>query len=216
MATAVQKGTIALVYSEDFEHLLKDEGEECESMSILHTNAHLKFNRYSVYINIPVIVISAIIGFLSPLPLFTKQDVFLGALSIFIGLLKTLDSYFIITKRSETHRMVSLNYLRISRWIRLQLSLEKEYRIPAHDLYDIISHDLQNIRDSEPIIPLDVIAKFNEEHKDDKTAKPAMTNGLTSIRINRKTPAVKLPTPDVPVEIKLDDPSTAKRAIFRL
>jgi hypothetical protein len=203
-----------LVYTDDFEQLLKKEGEECESMSILHTNAHLKFSRYSVYINMPVIFISAAIGFLSPLPLFFRQDVFLGALSIFIGLLKTLDSYFTITKRSETHRMVSLNYLRISRWIRLQLCLEKEYRIPAHDLYDIISHDLQNIREAEPVVPLDVIANFNAKYKDEATAKPAVTNGLTSIKINRKSPVSA--APDVPVEIKAEEPPPGKRTVSRL
>ena len=206
MTTSASK---TLTYTDDYEELLKREAEESESMSLLHHRSHLKFNKYSVYINIPVIVISAITGFLSPMTLFDNKDVFLGCLSIFIGLLKTIDSYFDVTKRSETHRMVSLNYIRISRWIRLQLSLEKECRIHPNDLYDIISHDLQNIRDSEPTIPDDVIAAFNILYKDDRTAKPSITNGLTSIVINRRAPESEKPPPprmvDQAVEVKMSD-----------
>jgi hypothetical protein len=154
-------------------------------MSILHQNCHKKFNRYSVYINIPVIMVSSVIGFLAPLVLFPHQEVLLGALSICVGILKTVDSYFNVTKRSETHRMTSLCYLRISRWIRLQLSLEEECRIPAKDLYDVIIKDLQNVREGEPIVPRDVIDSFNERYKDEETAKPAIVNGLTVVNINK-------------------------------
>ena len=154
-------------------------------MSILHRNCHKKFNRYSVYINIPVIIVSSIIGFLSPLTLFAHQEVLLGAVSIAVGILKTIDSYFDVTKRSETHRMTSLCYMRISRWIRLQLSLEQECRIPAKDLYDVIIKDLQNVREGEPIIPRDIIDAFNSQYGSEHTAKPAIVNGLTIIKINR-------------------------------
>lgn len=174
-----------VVYSTDFEMVLKAEAEEAESMSILHQNCHKKFNRYSVYINIPVIMVSSIIGFLAPLTLFAHQEVLLGALSICVGILKTIDSYFNVTKRSETHRMTSLCYLRISRWIRLQLSLEEECRIPAKDLYDVIIKDLQNVREGEPIIPRDVITDFNVKYSSELTAKPAIVNGLTVVKINR-------------------------------
>lgn len=216
MTTSASK---TLTYTKDYEELLKREAEESESMSLLHHRSHIKFSKYSIYINIPVIVISAITGFLSPLALFANQDIFLGCLSIFIGLLKTIDSYFDVTKRSETHRMVSLNYIRISRWIRLQLSLEKDCRIHPNDLYDIISHDLQNIRDSEPIIPDDVVEAFNLMYKDERTAKPSITNGLTSIVINR--PAEQDPDQprtrvmvDQAVEVKMADIRT-KPNVFR-
>ena len=175
-----------VVYSDDFEKLLKDEAEESESMSILHQNCHKKFNRYSVYINIPVIIVSSTIGFLAPLVLFTHQEIVLGALSISVGILKTIDSYFNVTKRSETHRMTSLCYQRISRWIRLQLSLEEECRIPAKDLYDVIIKDLQNVREGEPIVPRDVIDDFNKRYKAEQTTKPAMVNGLTVVKINKR------------------------------
>ena len=173
-------------YTDELEDILKKESEISESMSILHKKCYSKFNKFSVFINIPVIVLSAFVGFLSPLTLFDHQAIFLGSLSIFIGILKTLDSYFDYTKRSETHRIIGLNYLKISKFIQIQLSLERKYRISANDLLDLIINDLANLRDQEPAITKDVIIDYNEQYKDETTAKPPICNGLTNIIINKK------------------------------
>lgn len=174
-------------YSEDFERLLKEEAEKAESMSILHNNAYLKFYKISIGLNIPVIIISSVIGFMSPLNLFTEQNIFLGALSIGVAILKTTDNYFNITQRAETHRLTANSYSRFSKWIQLQLSLERECRVNAKDLFDIISNDMQNIREAEPLIPDDVINDFKNKYKDEKTSKPSITNGLTDIKINNNS-----------------------------
>jgi hypothetical protein len=173
-------------YSHEFETLLKEEAEKAESMSILHTKSYEKYQKLSIYINIPVIVLSSVIGFLSPLSLFNNQGLLLGGLSIGVAIMKTTDNYFDFTKRCETHRMVALNYLRISKFIQLQLSLEKDCRVKPSDLFQLIQNDLQNIRDAEPLVPSEVIDKFNSRYKDEPTSKPAITNGLTQIKINAK------------------------------
>jgi len=180
--------SINLVYSDDFEKLLKDEAEKAESMSILYKKMYEKLNKLSIFINLPIIILSSVVGFLSPLTLFNGQNIFLGGISLLIALCKTLDSYFDYTKTSETCRMTSLNYSKISKWIQLQLSLEREFRIDPADLYNIISNDLQNIRDSEPIIHNDVIQNFNKQYGQyNNVAKPAITNGLTEIKINKNS-----------------------------
>lgn len=172
-------------YTDDFEQLLKDEAEKAEAMSILHSNAYAKFSKYSVFINIPVIIISSVIGFLSPLVLFEDQNIMLGGISIIVAILKTFDSYFDFTKRCETHRMTGLSYAKISKFIQLQLSLEKNCRFNPKDLYDVISNDMANIRDAEPLIPTDVIKWFNDKYKNEQTSKPAITNGLTEVKVNK-------------------------------
>ena len=173
-------------YTNDFEDLLKNESEKAEAMSILHTKASQKYNNLSVLINIPVIILSAVIGFLSPLSLFPNQPIFIGAVSIFIAILKTLDSYFDFTKRTETHRMTSLSYVKISKWLQIQLSLEKDFRIKASDLLDTITNDIENIRNAEPNIDKGIIEEFNLQYKEEKTSKPAICNGLTEVKINRQ------------------------------
>jgi len=173
-----------LTYTAEVETLLKHESEKAEAMSILHLFSHRKYHRFSIAINVPVIVLSSLIGFLSTIDLrFSQQPIVLGSLSIFTGIIKTLDSYFDYTKRCESHRIVSLSYKKISKLIQLQLSLEREHRIDPQDLLDIIKNDLQNLQDAEPMIDQDIIRQFNNKYKDEPTAKPSITNGLTQVKV---------------------------------
>jgi hypothetical protein len=187
-------------YTEEFETLLKEESEKAECMSILHSMAWQTYTKYSVLINIPVIILSSVIGFLSPLDLFEDQNILLGALSILVAILKTLDNFFDWTKRSENHRLTNLSYSKISKFIQIQLSLEKNCRIIADDILTIITNDLQNLKDSEPPIPNFIVNDFNIKYKNETTAKPSITNGLTKVIINKKdlTPRIEIK------EIKLD------------
>jgi len=181
-------------YTAEVETLLKQESEKSEAMSLLHIFSHRKYHSYSIAINVPVIILSSLIGFLSTIDLrFAQQPIILGALSIFTGIIKTADSYFDYTKRCESHRLISLSYKRISKLIQLQLALERDHRISASDLLDIVRNDLQNLADAEPMIDQDVIAFFNKKYKDEPTTKPSITNGLTQVK-------VVVPRPDAIVE----------------
>ncbi len=173
------------VYTDAFENLLKEEAEKAEAMSILHYNSFKKFNKLSMITNIPVIILSGVIGFLSPIPIFYHQDIFLGTLSVLCGVIKTLDSYMDFTKLSQTHYMTNLNYKKISKFIQIQLSLEKKFRISADDLLKYITTDMENISNSEPCIPDDIIKKFNTQYAKYDTSKPPICSGLTDIQINK-------------------------------
>ena len=175
-----------LEYTDEFELLLKQESERSEAYSILHSKCHSRYSNLSVAINIPVIVLSSIVGFLSTINLFDGKEIFLGALSICIAIAKALESYFDWTKRSESHRMVSLSYGKISKFIQIQLSLEQEVRIAPEDLLDIITNDIQNLKDQEPLIPKKIVNEFNLQYQKDTTTKPSICNGLTKVEINKK------------------------------
>lgn len=176
-----------IIYTDEFENLLKDEAEKAEVMSILHIKSHEKYYKLSSFINMPVIVISSMIGFLSQINISNHQSEILGAISILVAILKTIDNYFDYTKKTETHRIISLQYSKISKFIQIQLLLDREKRIKANDLLDIIIYDLQNIKDSEPIIPKDVVDFFNNKYEKYKNiCKPNIVNGLTEIKILRQ------------------------------
>ena len=174
-----------ITYTSDFEVILKDESEKAESMGILHTMSSAKYTRLSVYMNIPVIILGSVMGLLSSLDMFDKQYILISVLSILISILKMFDNYFNWTTRAESHRIHSLSYSKISKMIQIQLSLDKHYRIVAKDLLNIIANDLQNLKDSEPLIPADIIVEYNLKYKDENTSKPAITNGLTKVKIHQ-------------------------------
>lgn len=191
-------------YTDEFETLLKEEAEKAESMSILHNYSYIRYNSFSIYINIPVIILSSIIGFISPIDSFNNQNIFLGALSVFVAILKTIDNYFDYTKRSEAHRITSLSYIKISKYIQIQLSLEKDVRIKAKDLLDIIINDLQSLKESEPLIHKVIISQYNHKYKDEKTSKPSICNGLTEIKINKKN-MLEIDKNDSKIDIRIID-----------
>lgn len=175
---------MSLDYTNEIETLFKAEGEKCEGMSILHQKSYKKYSYLSVLINIPVIVLSSVVGFLSTIEMFPSQNYMIGGLSIFIAIIKTLDSYFSWTQRAENHRMTGLSYMKISKLIQIQLSLERHNRIQAHDMLKIVQNDLQNLRESESPIDDDIIASFNAQYNEKEIAKPSICNGLTLISIN--------------------------------
>jgi hypothetical protein len=170
-------------YSNEFELLLKQEGERTECFAIMHLDASKFYFRISNCINIPVIALSSFIGFFTALQLFPYQNIILGCLGIGVSILKTVDSYFDITKKSETHRLTSLRYSKLSKLIQVQLSLPRSHRIDAKDLYYIITNDISNLKDSEPIIPDNIIDLFKKKYSNENTTKPSICNGLTNIKI---------------------------------
>ena len=193
-----QNSVIPMAFTDELERLFKEEAEKAEVMSILHTYSHIKYNRLSVVVNIPVIIFSSLVGFLSTLDLFDHQNILLGAISLCVATIKTIDSYFDFTKKSESFRLTSLAYAKICKFIQIQLSLDRENRISPDDLLQVITNDLQNLRDAEPTIDKDIIKAFNEKYKDEGGARPPITNGLTQIKIvkTERTPAL---TPAFPV-----------------
>ena len=105
----MDKENINIHYTDDFENLLKEEAEKAECMSLLHSKAYEKFNSISIRLNIPVIVISSAIGFLSQVQnIVPNQNVYLGAISIFVAILKTIDNFF---DYSGTREYISLEIL---------------------------------------------------------------------------------------------------------
>jgi hypothetical protein len=173
-----------IVYNDEIEELLKSEGEKCESMSILHNMAYQYFNKLSNILNIPTIVISALIGFLLQTKIiWVYEKEILGFMSILISIIKAIDNYFNLSKIAQSHYMIHTQYYKVFKFIQIQLALSRDNRIKASDLIDIIINDIQNIKDSSPLINNTIIKKYNRKYNNYNTSKPNIVNGLTSIHI---------------------------------
>jgi uncharacterized membrane protein YgcG len=173
-------------YNDDLEALLKEHSEECESLSILHRSSYEKYNRRSNYINIPVVVLSSFIGFITGIDLqYDKMNVILGVGSVFVGIIKSIDTYFQLAKRAESHRMCSLQFSQLSKKIQIELALTRDQRMTAKDMLNIIKTDFKNLSDIAPLIDMDVVKEYNEKYsRYRKVKKPNFVNGLTEVKIN--------------------------------
>ena len=119
-------------FNAPLEKLLKEQAEESECLSILHNLAYDKYNLRSNALDIPVIVLSGIIGFTTGLDFqYDRMNIILGVGSVFVGLLKSIQSFFQLAQRATQHRMGSLSYSAISKKIQIELRLKREQRIPA-------------------------------------------------------------------------------------
>ena len=159
-------------YTPRLEALLHDESKKADVLAAMHTLAYIWFNKCSIAVNLPVIVLTSVIGFLLTLTLFPNQDTFLGALSIGVSVLKTIDNYFSWTKRSESHRMVAMSYAKLSKTIKIQLALDAPNRTSPNEMLAILKNDLQNLSESSPVIPQRVLLEYT--HGGDKTNLPTV------------------------------------------
>jgi len=172
-----------ITYSKELEKLLKNQAEQAESYSILHNLSYEKYQFRSNIINIPVIVLSSVIGLLTGMNI-QNDDMFiiLSTGSIFVSVIKSIDSYFQLQKRSEGHRICSLQFSQIFNKIQIELSLSRDQRQNPKDMLALIKTDLKNLFDIAPLIDADIISKYNGLYKNETgVSKPPITNGLTHI-----------------------------------
>ena len=179
-------------YDTDLELLLSQNGEECESLSLLHRLSYEKYNTLSNIINVPVIILSSAIGFATGIDInYDDMNIILGILSIFVGIIKSIDSYFSLPKRAEGHRICSLQYGQFNKRIAVELALKREQRQNPKDMLNLIKTDMKNLADIAPLIDDDIIKKFKEKYQDKeghfKTHTANITNGLTPIQVNHSS-----------------------------
>jgi len=173
-------------YNSELEQLLKENSEECESLSILHRMSYEKYNQRSNYINIPVIILSSAIGFITGIDLqYDKMNIILGVGSVFVGIIKSVDTYFQLAKRAESHRICSLQFSQIYKKIQIELTLNRKQRLTPENMMNIIKTDIKNMQDIAPLIDDDIIDQYNQKYRRYKRVKkPNFVNGLTEVKVN--------------------------------
>jgi hypothetical protein len=176
----------AIRYNSELEQLLKENSEECESLSILHRMSYEKYNKRSNYINIPVIILSSAIGFITGIDLqYAQMNIILGVGSVFVGIIKSVDTYFQLAKRAESHRICSLQFSQIYKKIQIELTLNRKQRLTAENMMNIIKTDIKNMQDIAPLIDDDIIDQYNQKYRRYKRVKkPNFVNGLTEVKVN--------------------------------
>jgi hypothetical protein len=171
-------------YNRDVENILKTNAEECESLSILHRFSFEKYNERSNYINIPVIILSSAIGFATGIEIgYERMNIILGVGSIFVGIIKSIDTYFQLGKRAESHRLCSLQFGQLNKKIAIELALPRVQRLNAKDMLALIKTDIKNLNEIAPLIDEDVIVKYNLRYTETNVSKPNMVNGLSVVNI---------------------------------
>jgi hypothetical protein len=189
-------------WSSQLEDIIAQEGEKCRGLSWLHTRGEALTSKYNTCVQVPVIILSTLAGTASvgSQTLFGGSSVSstaIGLVSIGVGILNTLGSFFAFAKRSEAHRIAHLNYSKLSTRISIELSLPRDERMDAQPFLINIRETMERLAETTPMCPQSILDDFNKHFKDiTNIAVPAETNGLHKIEIFRGKTHVDTPTED--------------------
>jgi len=184
------------------EQVIKKEGEQAQSMFVLHNQASKIASRNQDMMMIPSIILQTLTGFLSATGGMINPLI-LGGVSVFTGILSTLISYYKFSAKSEGHRVVALLYLKIYKMVEVELALPKEQRINASKLLDDVRKKISHIQEIAPDIPDSVIETYKKKFKNITATKPIIANGIDEIQIyEKKIQSPKAtPKPEIKIEV---------------
>jgi hypothetical protein len=180
--------TTNLIYSEPLENLIKEKAEECEVLSKLHLMSHKKYKRIELWFNVPIITITAIVGFVSAINFqFQYMNLIIGVCSLYVSLLKSYFSYLQISQKNENHRVAYLQYYQISNEIRIELSLSRNIRQPANYLLNLIKIKMKNLNEVSELIDNVIISKYRTINENNcnyqQVGKPDVMDTIRPIHI---------------------------------
>jgi len=183
-------------WNDALEIVVKKEGEQAAALYWLHNRASGWAATRGNWIQIPAICLATITGFFSATSDLVPP-VAIGAASVVVGILGTINSYFKYSQRSEGHRITSLIYHETYKRIETQLSLPKRQRKNAEEFLKELRHEMAQVGEAAPVIPEHVVQEFRAKFKDGEASKPIIGNGIDPIKIWK--PEAKVPaTPMTP------------------
>jgi hypothetical protein len=191
------------------EILISQEGERCRGLAWINQRAEVHYAHRANAIAIPVIVLSTLAGTASvgSSSLFSGDtqisSVVIGLVSIGVGILNTISSYFSWARKAESHRIAYLQYSKLFSIIRVEMSLPRSERKQADQLLAQIRDGMERLAETTPSPPPSILDEFNRHFKDeDKTiSRPVEVNGLQKVLIFRP-PSVPTKLDEVKIEIK--------------
>lgn len=176
-------------WTTNLEQYFAETGEKSHCLSWFHKRAESLYSYRRTFIDLPVIIISAVTGFMSAGSTMMFNDpnissIALGVASLFVSVLNTAGGYFGWAKRAEGHRIASIQYSKLYRFLTIELSLPREERMNPHDLLKMTKETYDRLQEISPLVPPEVINEFKKKFdKETEISKPEEANGLHKIII---------------------------------
>jgi hypothetical protein len=184
-----------VTWNSSLEEYFSDQGEQAHGLSLLHKQSESLYSQRRTWIELPVIAISSITGFLSvgSSSMFAGQEmassVALGVCSLMVSVAQTVNTYFGWAKRSEGHRISSIQYSRLHRHLKIEMGLPREQRQSPGDLLKYVRDAVDRLQETSPLLPPEIIAEYKRKYASIKDiSHPPETNGLEKISVYVENP----------------------------
>ena len=202
-------GTVT--WNDALEKYFADTGEKANCLAWVHKRAEELYSHRRTFIDLPVIVLSSVTGFLSASStnLFEGQEkmssIALGVASLFVSVVNTIGTYFGWSKRAEAHRLSAIQYARLYRFLAIELNLPRDERMTPTDLLKYTKDSYDRLQEVSPLVPPELVSEFKKKFgKNAELTKPEELNGLDKITIFRDTFTVKNPLVARPSAVSLE------------
>lgn len=176
-------------WTKELEEYFSHTGEKASCLSYLHKKAEQKYSTTTMWIDLPVIILSVLNGAVSvgSQSLFGDSQyasVGVGAVALLTGILNALGSYFSWSRRSEAHKISAINYAKLYRFLSIEMSLPREERMTPADLLKYSKTEYDRLQEISPLIPPSIISEFRKRFSELKDVSfPEEANGLHPIYV---------------------------------
>lgn len=193
-------------WSTGLESVIKKEAEQSQSLFWLHNRSESLVSKKNDYLAVPGIVLATLTGFLTGGAGDMLPGWLLGALSVLVGVLGTLNTYYKFAQRAEGHRVASLLYLKMFKQIEIEMSLPRDQRTDAESLLKNLRQQMTQVSETAPRIQEQAIKEYKIKFHEEPVSKPLVANGLDPVKIYQETPRPAVPeTPQQNVKIYFRD-----------
>jgi hypothetical protein len=180
-------------WSKEQERLMAEWSDIASCYRWLHNQSDKIFHVKTLWINLPVIVLSTLGGTAS----FGMQSLFegnenakkyasfgIGGISLLAGLLTTVGNYLRYAQLEESHRVAAIAWGKFQRLIAVELALKPDDRIDSLDFLKICRADLDRLIEQSPPIPTEAIVMFEDKIGTIKNLKkPDICGALEHTRV---------------------------------
>jgi hypothetical protein len=168
-------------------------GEKANCLSWCHKRAEERYSASSIWIDLPVIILGVLNGATSigSKSLFGDSQyasIGIGAVALLTSILNTIGSYFSWSRRAEAHKISSLQYAKLYRYLSIEMSLPRHERMSPSDLLKYVKEQYDRLSEISPLIPPQIVTLFKTHFKDaTDISKPDEVNGLEAISIFKES-----------------------------
>jgi len=143
-------------WDDDFEKICSCMIDEAQINTFLHIRSFKSYSAWSSAFQIPIIVLSAVVGsanFASSNFGKYRDNIILiiGGISILIAIISSIAQYLKLSELKESHRMSSFHWEKFYNKLKVQLMLKREYRRRLPDFYDDVLTEYQRLKEISPI-----------------------------------------------------------------
>lgn len=189
MSQVEKKQAQKIVWVKQQELILKKFSEECQSLAYMHDRSYKAFSRLHMNFSLPVIILSTISGTANfatnSFPPAYREYVSLatGTINLVAGIITTIAQFLKIPEMLESHRASSNDFSKLSRNIRVELSLPiQERSMSGRDFVNQSRNEMENLFERAPDLSLKLIKSFGSKYKDKDFHMPSIID-LTSVEI---------------------------------